>query len=97
MFPPSCMLGNPRIVLELYHEDGTRKDFVDSVAEEGYTQMRILDLLPGKYTAKAKVHWTQSYNREYTFRIYSPFAVEISDTVGTKSEKPFLINQVFNK
>jgi hypothetical protein len=52
------MIGFPRIVLELYHEDGTRKDFVDSIAEEGYISMRVLDLLPGKYTAKAKVHWT---------------------------------------
>lgn len=37
MFPPGCSIGFPRIILELYHEDGTRKDFVDSVAEEGYT------------------------------------------------------------
>jgi len=37
MFPPSCQIGMSRIVMELYHEDGTRKDFIDAIAEEGYT------------------------------------------------------------
>lgn len=44
MFPPSCAIGYPRIVLELFHEDGTRKDFVDGFAEEGYLSMKVLDL-----------------------------------------------------
>jgi len=51
--------------------------------------LRILDLEAGRYIAKIKTFWTQSVNRDYTFRIYSPFAIEIKDNGSFKSEDAF--------
>jgi hypothetical protein len=58
MFPPTCMESNPVILFELYHSDGTRKDWKEVEVKDGYINLRVLDLNPGKYVAKCKVYWT---------------------------------------